>query len=72
MTKFKGEVWFLASCIEIYKDEKGLSGAAAFNYLQKNAVIPYIVNGWDGLHMTGPRYIVDAIDEYIKNNPAAS
>ena len=42
MTTFKGEVWFLASCVELYKDEKGLSGQEAWHYLRKTGAVNYI------------------------------
>ncbi|MDR1532738.1 MAG: DUF3791 domain-containing protein [Clostridiales bacterium] len=70
MIKQKGEVWFLASCVELYKDEKGLSGQAAYNYLRGTGAVDFITECWDGLHMTGPLYIIDSIDEYIKNHSA--
>ena len=68
MIEIKGEVWFLASCVELYKDEKGLSGQDAYNYLRDTGAVDFIINCWDGLHMTGPLYIIDSIDEYILNN----
>jgi len=68
MTMFKGEVWFLASCIEFYKDEKGMNGQEAYDYLRKTGAIEYIINCWEGLHMTSHLYVVDAIDEYIRNH----
>ena len=68
MTKQKGEIWFLASCVELYKDEKNMSGQEAFNYLQKTGAVKFIVDCWEGLHMTGPLYIIDSIDEYIKTH----
>jgi hypothetical protein len=68
MTKQKGEVWFLASCVELYKDEKGLTGQEAFNYLRKTGAVDFITGCWDGLHMTSTHYIVDSIDEYIKTH----
>ena len=67
MKKPKGEVWFLASCIELYKDEKGLSGSEAYNYLRKTGAIKFIIECWDGLHMTSGQYIIDSIDDYIAN-----
>ena len=70
MTKPKGKVWFLASCVELYKDEKGLNGQDAYNYLRKTGAVNFIINCWEGLHMTSPLYIVDSIDEYIKNHAA--
>jgi len=68
MTKVKGEVWFLASCVELYKDEKSMSGQDAYNYLRKMGAVDFIINGWDALHTTGHLYIIDSIDEYIRNH----
>ena len=68
LPKHKGEVWFLTSCVELYKDEKGLSGQAAYNYLRKTGALKFIVECWEGLHMTSSFYIIDSIDEYIKNH----
>ena len=72
MTKQKGEVWFLASCVELYKDEKGMSGQEAFNYFRETGATKFIVESWEGLHMTGPLYIIDSIDEYIKTHAQES
>jgi hypothetical protein len=68
VTKQKGEVWFLASCVELYKDEKGMTGQDAYNYLRKTGAVDFITRCWDGLHMTGPLYIIDSIDEYIRTH----
>ena len=61
----KGEIWFLASCVEFYKVEKGMSGQEAYDYLRKTNAVDFIINRWEGLHMTSPLYIVDSIDEFI-------
>ena len=68
MMKPKGEIWFLASCVELYKDAKSLTGREAYNYLQETGAVDFIIRCWDGLHMTGATYIVDSIDEYIANH----
>lgn len=68
MTDLKGEIWFLASCVEFYKDEKRMTGQEAFNYLRKTTAIDFIIECWEGLHMTSHLYVIDSIDEYIKNN----
>jgi len=68
MTKPKGEIWFLASCVELYKDAKSLTGRETYNYLQTTGAVDFIIRCWDGLHMTGASYIVDSIDEYIANH----
>lgn len=67
-TKPQGEVWFLASCVELYKDAKGLHGREAYNHLRKTGAVDFIVQCWDGLHTTGPGYIIDSIDEYVANH----
>ena len=66
--KPEGRIWFLSSCVELYKDEKEISGKEAFNYLKKNGAVDFIVSCWEGLHVTSPRYILDAIEDYITNN----
>ena len=69
MIELKGEIWFLASCVEFYKDEKGLKGQDAYEYLRNTGAISYIIDCWEGLHMTSPQYVIDSIDEYIRNHP---
>ena len=66
--KPQGEIWFLASCIEFYKDEKNMKGQEVYDYLQKNNAVSFIIKHWEGLHTTSPLYIIDCIDEFIKNN----
>jgi hypothetical protein len=61
----KGEVWFLASCIELYKTEKGMSGKEAHNHLRDTGALRFITDCWEGLHMTGPSYIIESIEDYI-------
>jgi hypothetical protein len=63
-----GEVCFLTSCIELYKDKKGLTEQEAYNYLLGASAISFIAECWEGLHMTNPQYIIDSIDEYIENH----
>ena len=67
MGDIKGEVWFLASCVETYKVEKGMTGQEAYNYLRETGAVDFIIGCWEGLHMTSPQYIVDSIDQYIKS-----
>ena len=68
ITKPSGETWFLASCVELYKEAKGLNGQDAYNHLCKTGAVDFITACWEGLHATGPLYILDSIDEYIKTH----
>ena len=66
--KPEGKIWFLATCVELYKDEKNMNGKDAFNLLRKTGAVDFITGCWEGLHMTSPSYIIESIDEFIKNN----
>jgi hypothetical protein len=66
--KPEGKIWFLASCVELYKEEKNMSGKEVFNYFKMTGAYEFITNCWEGLHMTSPSYIVESIDEFIINN----
>ena len=68
MTNIKNEVLFLGFCVEIYKAEKKLSGQEAFNYMYHTGATSFIEHCYEGLHTTGHLYIIDSIDEYIKNH----
>ena len=68
MTDKDGAIWFLASCVEFYKEEKGISGQDAYNYFRESGALGFLVGCWEGLHMTGHLYIIDSIDDYIKNH----
>jgi len=67
ITKPEGKIWFLASCVELYKEERKINGKEAYNYLRQNGAVDFITSCWEGLHTTSPSYIVDSIDEYIRN-----
>jgi hypothetical protein len=45
-----------------------MSGREAYNYLSRTGAVKFITDCWEGLHMTGPLYIIDSIDEYIANH----
>jgi hypothetical protein len=76
MKKVDERVWFLALCVELYKQAKGMSGKEAFNYLARTGAVDYITDCADALHTTGHLYIVDSIDEYLvshgKNAPVGA
>jgi len=68
MIEITDEIMFLGYCVEIYKTEKKMNGQDAFNYLYGTGATGYIKNCYAGLHATGHLYIIDSIDEFIKNN----
>lgn len=61
------ELPFIVLCIEEYKNRKNLSGKAVIELFKKYSVIEYITRFYESLHTTGINYIINDIDEYIKN-----
>ncbi len=59
------ETKFLIYCLEIYKNEKNMTGKQVMDLFIKYRVIDYIVDYFEALHTTGMNYIVDDIDLYI-------
>ena len=53
---------FLIYCLERYRYFKGLSGANAANIFDQ-----YITKYFEALHTMGDHYIVQDIDDYIRN-----
>ncbi len=39
---------------------------------RKTGAVKFITERWEGLHTAGPLYIIDSIDEYIKNHSPAA
>ncbi|MDR3230164.1 MAG: DUF3791 domain-containing protein [Synergistaceae bacterium] len=54
--------------LQLLIEKKGLSLEDASNYLHRAGATKFITDCWDGLHMTGPLYIIDSIDEYIASH----
>lgn len=58
---------FIIFCLENYKNNKNLSGKDAFLLFSKYGVFDYLENGYEMLHTQGHNYLIDDIDEYLKN-----
>jgi hypothetical protein len=59
------ELQFLVYCIEEYKEQKGLTGREVMDIFTSHRVLEYIMQSFELLHINGPKYIVQDIDEYI-------
>ena len=60
------ELQFIIYCIEEYKNAKNLTGKEIINLFEKYHLYEYIKDFYEVLHVTGPKYIVEDIDLYIK------
>ena len=58
--------FFLAFCIEQYMNEKRLSHEEAMSLLTKCGVLDYLAAHFEILHTQSRQWIIEDIDEYIK------
>ncbi len=61
------ELQFIIYCIEEYKNAKNLTGKEIINLFEKYHLYEYIKDFYEVLHVTGPKYIIEDIDLYIKS-----
>jgi len=64
-------VKFKAFCLEQYKYVHDMSGKDVFQLFKLYGVLDYISSFYDVLHTFGAQYIVQDIDEYLKNRRAS-
>ena len=60
-------LYFVAFCIEQYKMHKGLSGSEIIKLFDQNGVTDYLASHFDILHTQGSQWLMQEIDDYIKN-----
>ena len=58
---------FIIFCIEIYKEKKNRNGKEVYSLFEKYNVFDYLYEGYDVLHTQGEEWIINDIDEYLKN-----
>ncbi len=58
---------FIIFCLESYKERQGLSGKETYSIFEKYNVFDYLVEGYAVLHTQGEEWIINDIDEYLKN-----
>lgn len=61
---------FLIFCVEIYKNARNLTGKEVSELFTRYGIWDYIYSCYEALHTTGPAYIIDDINEYIKEQQA--
>ena len=61
---------FLVFCMECYRAEKDLTGREVSELFAKYGVSDYVIQYFDSLHITGVKYIVADISDYIRRHAA--
>ncbi len=58
--------FFVAFCIEQYKNHKGISGKEASDILFSTGVAKYLSDNYEVLHTQGSQWLLEEIDERLK------
>ena len=60
-------LYFVSFCIEQYKMHKGLSGSETIKLFDQKGVTSYLADNFDILHTQSAQWLMQEIDEYVKN-----
>ncbi len=58
-------LFFVAFCLEAYKNEHGLTGEAASALFDQHGIKQYLAEHYDALHTQGMPWILEEIEEKI-------
>ncbi len=58
---------FIIFCIELYKEKEKMTGKDTYDLFKKYGLLDYLHDGYDVLHTQGDGWIMNDIDEYLKN-----
>lgn len=57
--------YFIAFCIEIYKNSHNISGAETSAVFSNHGVMEYLSDNYDVLHTQSPNWILADIEDFI-------
>ena len=60
--------YFIAFCVEAYKNAHGLSGAESSRILTDGGVTEFLASNYEPLHTQSPQFILSEIEEYLSTN----
>lgn len=63
--------FFWAFCIEQYKTQKGIDGAKVATLFFDKGVAEYLMDNFEVLHTQSRQWLIEEIDNYLKNNRAS-
>lgn len=58
--------YFIAFCIETYKNAHNISGAEASAVFSNHGIMEYLSENYDVLHTQSPSWILAEIEDFIK------
>lgn len=63
--------YFLAFCIEQYKTQKSIDRATVATLFFEKGVAEYLMENFEVLHTQSWQWLMEEIDNYLKNNRAS-
>lgn len=57
--------YFISFCLELYKNEKDISGAEAMSIFSQYGVLEYLTEHFEILHTQSAQWILEDIGEFI-------
>lgn len=60
--------YFIAFCIEMYKNAKGLNGADASRLFSETGLMEFLAENFEPLHTQSPQWILEEVDEYLSTH----
>jgi hypothetical protein len=64
MNEQRQKIDYLAYCVEVYKQERGLSGRDVHRIFDRYNFFDYIMDLYEILHVNGTKYLMEELDEY--------
>lgn len=63
--------YFISFCIEQYKVHVSISGAEVLDLFDRYGVMEYLVSNYEILHTQSRQWLLEEIDEYIRQRKEA-
>lgn len=60
--------YFVAFCIEIYKNAKGMAGGDVSHLFTETGLTDFLVDNFQSIHTQSPQWILDEIKEYLSTH----
>lgn len=57
--------YFVAFCVEQYKNAKHLSGEQSLSELDRYGVLDYLADNYEVLHTQGHQWLLEEMDDFI-------
>ncbi len=60
--------YFVAFCIEIYKNANDMNGADVSRLFNETKLTEFLVDNFESIHTQSPQWILEEINEYLSSH----